>query len=73
MATTALEKELGKALSASTDKEIEVWGDGSSKREFLYIDDFAEFVVNLSKSNLKFPDFLNIGYIDRLQLASVID
>jgi GDP-L-fucose synthase len=28
----------------------------------LYIDDFAEFIVNLIKSNLKFPDFLNIGY-----------
>jgi GDP-L-fucose synthase len=53
-----------KIFTAIKNKEssIEVWGDGSSKREFLYIDDFAEFVVNLLKSNLKFPDFLNIGY-----------
>ena len=53
-----------KIFTAIKNKEqsIEVWGDGSSKREFLYIDDFAEFIVNLIKSNLKFPDFLNIGY-----------
>ena len=53
-----------KIFTAIKNKEqsIEVWGDGSSKREFLYIDDLAEFVVNLTKSNLKFPDFLNIGY-----------
>jgi GDP-L-fucose synthase len=44
------------------EQSIEVWGDGSSKREFLYIDDFAEFVVNLIQSNSKFPDFLNVGY-----------
>jgi GDP-L-fucose synthase len=53
-----------KIFTAIKNKEhsIEVWGDGSSKREFLYIDDFAEFVVNLIKSNLKFPNFLNVGY-----------
>ena len=53
-----------KIFSAIKNKEnsIQVWGDGSSKREFLYVDDLAEFVVNLTKSNLKFTDFLNIGY-----------
>jgi GDP-L-fucose synthase len=53
-----------KIFTATKNKEqsIEVWGDGSSKREFLYVDDLAEFVVNLLKSNLKFPDFLNIGF-----------
>lgn len=53
-----------KIFTAIKNKEqsIEVWGDGLSKREFLYVDDFAEFVVNLVKSKLKFPDFLNIGY-----------
>jgi GDP-L-fucose synthase len=53
-----------KIFTAIKNKEnsVEVWGDGSSKREFLYIDDFAEFVVNLIKSNLKFPNFLNVGY-----------
>lgn len=53
-----------KIFTATKNKEqsIEVWGDGSSKREFLYVDDFAEFVVNLIKSNLKFPDFLNVGF-----------
>ena len=53
-----------KIFTAIKNKEqsIEVWGDGLSKREFLYVDDFAEFVVSLVKSKLKFPDFLNIGY-----------
>jgi GDP-L-fucose synthase len=53
-----------KIFTAIKNKEqsIEVWGDGLSKREFLYVDDLAEFVVNLVKSELKFPDFLNVGY-----------
>ena len=53
-----------KIFTAIKNKEqsIEVWGDGLSKREFLYVDDLAEFLVNLVKSELKFPDFLNVGY-----------
>jgi GDP-L-fucose synthase len=46
----------------SNSPEIVIWGSGAPMREFLYVDDFAEFVVNLIKSNLKFPDFLNIGH-----------
>jgi GDP-L-fucose synthase len=41
---------------------IEIWGDGKSKREFLYVDDFAEFITKLIKSNSKYPNFLNVGY-----------
>lgn len=53
-----------KSFEASKNKlkSVEIWGDGSSKREFLYVDDLADFIVNLIISNTKLPEFLNIGY-----------
>ena len=44
----------------SKSSEINVWGDGSDKREFLYVDDAAEAIVLLIKKQLD-EDFLNIG------------
>ena len=40
---------------------IEIWGDGSAKREFTYVEDVANFVVNkcLKASNL--PKCMNLG------------
>ena len=31
----------------ANDKQVEVWGDGTSKREFLYVDDFAKAAIML--------------------------
>jgi GDP-L-fucose synthase len=57
-------KEQGKA-------EVEVWGTGKPRREFLYVDDMAEgclFVMNLPEEKLKAelisypkPCFVNLG------------
>tara|TARA_X000000950_G_C13886944_1_gene649257 strand:- start:671 stop:1600 length:930 start_codon:yes stop_codon:yes gene_type:complete len=44
------------------DKSIEVWGDGSPKREFLYVDDLANFIFSSIKKNYFLPTYLNIGY-----------
>ncbi len=38
---------------------IELWGDGSEKREFIYIDDLAKILDNLSNSS--FHGVINIG------------
>jgi GDP-L-fucose synthase len=41
---------------------VVVWGDGSARREFLYADDLAGFVVTNMDRLGKFPDLLNVGY-----------
>lgn len=41
---------------------IEVWGDGTPKREFLYIDDLVKFLFNSIDKNYHIPSFLNIGF-----------
>ena len=41
-------------------KYLEVWGDGTARREFLYIDDFAQAVIWLLQNYNK-SEFLNIG------------
>lgn len=41
-------------------KEVVIWGSGSPKREFLYVDDLAEACVYLMKNYDEKP-FLNIG------------
>jgi GDP-L-fucose synthase len=41
--------------------EVEVWGDGSAKREFMHVDDIAKAVLHLMQ-NYDSPDFINIGW-----------
>jgi len=47
--------------------EVEVWGTGTPKREFLHVDDMAEACIYLmkkfdAKPHSKNPSFLNIGW-----------
>ena len=43
---------LRKAAEAENNGVIEVWGDGSQTRSFLYIDECIEAVLRLMESNL---------------------
>lgn len=53
-----------KKISLAIDEgknEIEMWGDGSGKREFTYVSDFAEWIA-ISIGNMQnFPPILNVG------------
>lgn len=43
------------------DSDVEIWGDGTVRREFLYVDDLAKFIV-VNIGNLHhFPADLNVG------------
>lgn len=48
-----------KVAMANDGDEIEVWGDGSQRRSFLYIDECLEAVSRLMDSDFSYP--LNIG------------
>ena len=41
--------------------EIDIWGDGESRREFMYAGDFAQIVVDVLENFEKIPTVLNIG------------
>lgn len=43
-------------------KYVFAWGDGSPKREFMYVDDLASLVLKMIKTKKKLPDFINAGY-----------
>jgi GDP-L-fucose synthase len=47
---------------------VVVWGTGSPRREFLYVDDFADACVFVLK-NYSAPEFLNIGVGQDISIA----
>ncbi len=43
------------------DSDVEIWGDGTVRREFLYVDDLAKFILSNVGNLDKFPPDLNVG------------
>lgn len=43
------------------DSDVEIWGDGTVKREFLYVDDLAKFILSNVGDLHKLPADLNLG------------
>jgi GDP-D-mannose 3', 5'-epimerase len=54
------------ALAAAANGEIEMWGDGTQTRSFLYIDECLEGVLRLTRSDFIGP--LNIGSDEMVSL-----
>lgn len=56
------------AIIAKTDlaiknkaTEIEIWGSGEARREFMYVSDLADFIVLALEKIDKLPDRINVG------------
>lgn len=47
---------------AENEESVTIWGEGTARREFLYVKDLADFIVENLDSLSEFPDLLNIGY-----------
>lgn len=43
------------------DPFVEIWGDGSARREFMFAGDFAKFIVYALQNFEKIPQYLNVG------------
>lgn len=43
-------------------RTVDMWGDGTPRREFTHVDDFAQWVYRSSRFLEKTPPLLNIGY-----------
>lgn len=52
------------------DAELVVWGTGTPRREFLYVDDLADACVHLMQNNYDGP-LVNIGCGDDLSIAEL--
>jgi GDP-L-fucose synthase len=54
---------ISKAVSAKENnlKSIEMWGDGTPKREFTHVNDFADWIFNSSLFLERLPFILNTG------------
>jgi len=42
-------------------KQIEIWGDGKARREFMYTEDLADFIYYTIKNFEKMPQNINVG------------
>jgi GDP-L-fucose synthase len=58
-----LSSVISKVVNARDNQQnfIEMWGDGSPKREFTYVSDFAEWILNSSNKLSDLPYVLNTG------------
>lgn len=44
------------------ERSVEIWGDGTARREFLYVDDLARFILRATPATLREqPLLLNVG------------
>lgn len=49
------------AAHRNGDTDVEIWGDGTARREFIYADDVACFILNSLSALDSLPQNLNIG------------
>ena len=42
-------------------EEIDIWGDGEARREFMYVEDLAEFIFYAINNFKKMPQNINVG------------
>ncbi len=42
-------------------RSVTIWGDGTARREFLYVDDLAHFILTTVKATHELPQNINVG------------
>ena len=53
----------------SQSQEIEIWGSGKVRREFTYVEDFANFVADMMLQQRDFDGTINVGYGQDFQVT----
>lgn len=52
--------KVSKALNEN-QQELEMWGSGSARREFTYVNDVAKYLVNIIPTLASIPTLMNLG------------
>ncbi len=68
-APAAICRKVISAVQSGRD-DIEIWGDGSQTRSFMYIDDCVEGVMRLMRSSCREP--LNLGSSERVSVNHLV-
>jgi nucleoside-diphosphate-sugar epimerase len=55
------------------NKKVEVWGSGNAKREFLYVEDFVDFIFFSLNNFVKLPNVINCGYGEDFKIKTYYD
>ena len=62
---------ISRKIAEVEDKgEIEIWGDGTAVRSFIYIDDMTEAILQLMQSNFNIP--VNIGSPEYVSINELV-
>lgn len=56
----AVIKKVYKAIEKNIDS-VHIWGDGESRREFMFAEDLADFILQFYDKIEELPDIINIG------------
>ena len=57
----------------SKSSEFEVWGDGSEKRDLLYISDLLDFVETILRKQKESFELINIGLGDSISIKNLVE
>lgn len=60
-------------LSILKDKNIKVYGDGEQIRDFTYVDDVVNVVINAIQSNVTSSSAINLAFGKKISLNEIID
>ena len=60
-----------KVAEADVGGVVEVWGDGTAVRSFIYVEDLIEAVLTLARSDCRQPT--NIGHPDYVTIKELVD
>jgi nucleoside-diphosphate-sugar epimerase len=60
-----------KVAQASNHGEVEIWGDGTQTRSFLYIDECLEGTIRLTRSDFEGP--VNVGSEEMVTINQLVD
>jgi nucleoside-diphosphate-sugar epimerase len=60
-----------KVAQASSNGEVEIWGDGTQTRSFLYIDECLEGTIRLTRSDFEGP--VNVGSEEMVTINKLVD
>lgn len=61
--------------SSKRESSVEIWGDGTPLREWLYVTDFARFVTDIIKMKRipEFGDYLNVGQEKTFSIREIVE
>jgi GDP-L-fucose synthase len=62
-----------KVMNCKEQDEIIVWGDGTTERDLLYVDDVVEFIHNAIENQSESYELFNVGYGKSFSVKEIVE